>query len=527
MSTSTESIFYQFCTYVDEQIFPFENKGEVIAFIVDQTFIDDFCKEKHTTESELLADARSRRYSIARNAFLTKGMIALQVFAATKRANSDGITERNYRDRLDDLLFHDIGELQRWMSDYQDTMWKTFYDWCDANGFRVSRKCKPGYGTGRYVQYPLQEALRVFTTEALLNFARAFVDHHLTPEDDLSYNTFWDIISWRSLSRYIDSNNASRIYFNPSYTEDAQQQIYNFFLRWDGEYRIQNGSEAKKRVASSGNIVYLTADYDALEIREENGKLLSTFALTSLRYQALVNTKNRIPIRRKGIFLFKWDDIYQIWQECHYLEEGESGIALVFPDETNWSYSFRACPVLVTCPKLRIYRLSPDSTPHFLLTERKTCYLEGGLKVGRDTYLAGAAPFLVREQNEQVRIDKELIDGAENRINLRGLDIGEHVINVPGRKPIRFEIVAPFVHSPQWGANYQKWDIDAKKAAWGMAQIENGVSGMDFSPICREFINGDERTVSRAWAETFLGHSSHRPNSALKTLQNIRDYGEL
>ena len=454
-------------------------------------------------------------------------MIALQVFAATKRANSDGITERNYRDRLDDLLFHDIGELQRWMSDYQDTMWKTFYDWCDANGFRVSRKCKPGYGTGRYVQYPLQEALRVFTTEALLNFARAFVDNHLTPEDDLSYNTFWDIISWRSLSRYIDSNNASRIYFNPSYTEDAQQQIYNFFLRWDGEYRIQNGSEAKKRVASSGNIVYLTADYDALEIREENGKLLSTFALTSLRYQALVNTKNRIPIRRKGIFLFKWDDIYQIWQECHYLEEGESGIALVFPDETNWSYSFRACPVLVTCPKLRIFRLSPDSTPHFLLTERKTCYLEGGLKVGRDTYLAGAAPFLVREQNEQVRIDKELIDGAENRINLRGLDIGEHVINVPGRKPIRFEIVAPFVHSPQWGANYQKWDIDAKKAAWGMAQIENGVSGMDFSPKCREFINGDERTVSRAWAETFLGHSSHRPNSALKTLQNIRDYGEL
>lgn len=524
---ATESIFYQFCTYVDEQIFPFENKGEVIAFIVDQTFIDDFCKEKHTTENELLADARSRRYAIARNAFLTKGMIALQVFAATKRANSDGITERNYRDRLDDLLFHDIGELQRWMSDCQDTMWKTFYDWCDANGFRVSRKCKPGYGTGRYVQYPLQEAFRVFTTEALLNFARAFVDNHLTPEDDLSYNTFWDIISWRSLSRYIDSNNASRIYFNPSYTEDAQQQIYNFFLRWDGEYRIRNGSEAKKRVASSGNIVYLSADYDALEIREENGKLLSTFALTSLRYQALVNTKNRIPIRRQGIFLFKWDGIYQIWQECHYLEEGESGIALVFPDETNWSYSFLACPVLVTCPKLRIYRLSPDSTPHFLLTERKTCYLEGGLKVGRDTYLAGAAPFLVREQNEQVRIDKELIDVAENRINLRGLDIGEHVINVPGRKPIRFEIVAPFVHSPQWGANYQKWDIDAKKAAWGMAQIENGVSGMDFSPICREFMNGDERTVSRAWAETYLGHSSHRPNTALKTLQNIRDYGEL
>ena len=174
---ATESIFFKFCTYVDEIIFPFENKGEVFAVIVDRTFIDDFCIEKHTSENELLEDAISRRYSIARNAFLTKGMIALQVFAATKRASSDGITERNYCDRLDDLSFHGIGELQRWLSDYQDTIWKTFYDLCDANGFRASRKCKPGYGTGRYVQYPLQEALRVLTTEALQNFARAFLSN--------------------------------------------------------------------------------------------------------------------------------------------------------------------------------------------------------------------------------------------------------------------------------------------------------------------------------------------------------------
>ena len=525
---ATESIFFKFCTYVDENIFPFENKGEVIAFIVDQTFINDFCKEYHTSEKELLSDASLRRYSVSRNAFLTKGMIALQVFAATKRANSDGITERNYRDRLDELLFHDIGELQRWMTDYQDAMWKTFYDWCESNDFRVSRRCKPGYGTGRYVQYPLQEALRVFTTEALLNFARAFVENHLSPEDDLSFNTFWEIVPWRSLSRYIDSNNASRIYYNPSFTEDAKQQIYNYFLRWDGEYRIRNGSEAKKRVTSSGNLVYLSKDYDALEIRDVNGKLLSSFALTSLRYQTVVNTKNHIPVRRKGVFLFKWDDLYQIWQECHYLEEGESGIALVFPDETNWSYAFRLCPVLVTCPKLKVYKLSPDNTPHFLITEKKTCYLEGGLKVGRDTYLVGAAPFLVREQSERVRIDKDLIESTEARINLVGLGIGEHVINVPGRKPIRFELVAPHGHSPRWDIKFQKWDIGAKKPKWGMAQIEEGVSGMDLSPICQtKYTAGEDKPATRAWAETFLSGSFHHPYSALRTLNNIRDYGEL
>lgn len=525
---ATESIFFKFCTYVDENIFPFENKGEVIAFIVDQTFINDFCKEYHTSEKELLSDASLRRYSVSRNAFLTKGMIALQVFAATKRANSDGITERNYRDRLDELLFHDSNELKRWMELYQDRMWKTFYDWCDANEFLVSRKLKPGFGTGRYVQYPLQEARRVFTTEALLNFARAFVDNGLTLEDDLSFSAFWSIVSWDSLSFYIDSNNARLIYYNSSFTEDAQRQIYNFFLRWDGEYRIRNGSEAKKRVTSSGNLVYLSQDYDALEIREVNGKLLSSFALTSLRYEVLVNPKNHIPVRRKGIFLFKWDDLYQIWQECHYLEEGESGIAMVFPDETNMSYAFRLCTVLLTCPKLRIYKLTPDNTPPLCITERKTCYLEGGLKVRREAYLVGAAPFLVREQNERVRIDKELIDSTEARINLNGLGIGEHVINVPGRKPIRFELIAPLGHSPQWDKSFQKWVIGAKKPLWGMAQIEEGVSGMDLSPICQtKHINGEDRPATRAWAETFLGSSSHHPNSALRTLNNIRDYGEL
>lgn len=40
-----ESIFIQFCKYVDESIFTEENRGEKVAFIVDRTFIDDFCKE--------------------------------------------------------------------------------------------------------------------------------------------------------------------------------------------------------------------------------------------------------------------------------------------------------------------------------------------------------------------------------------------------------------------------------------------------------------------------------------------------
>ena len=134
MATTTD-IFTQFCKYVDEIIFSVENQGEVVAFIVDQTFIDVFRKEYHTTERDLVISARYKSYLAARDPFYAKGMIALQVYAATKRANSDGFTENNYNDRLADLLLMDYAELERWYSDYQDRMWRTFYDWCHANEF--------------------------------------------------------------------------------------------------------------------------------------------------------------------------------------------------------------------------------------------------------------------------------------------------------------------------------------------------------------------------------------------------------
>ena len=92
---ANESVFNQFCRYVDETIFSDEKRGEVVAFVVDQTIIDDFCREYKTTEDKLMSSAMCSLHSVASNAFLAKGMIAIQVFAATKRSNSDGITERN------------------------------------------------------------------------------------------------------------------------------------------------------------------------------------------------------------------------------------------------------------------------------------------------------------------------------------------------------------------------------------------------------------------------------------------------
>ena len=525
---TSESIFMHFCKYVDETIFSDEKKGEVVAFVVDQTFIDDFCREYKTTEDKLMSSAMYSLNSVASNAFLAKGMIAIQVFAATKRANSDGITERNYRDRLSDLIFYDTGELQRWMSDYQDWMWATFYRWCDNNDFQVSRKCKPGNGAGRYVQYPLQEALRVFTTEALLNFARAFVDHGLTPEDDYTYSTFWEIVPWQQLYSYIDSNNARRIYYDPKLADDAKQQIYNFFLRWDGEYRVANYSENKKRVTSSGNVLYFTDDFESFEIRNESQKLLCSYPATSAQYRVITNTKNCIPRRRTGIFIFHRNPDYEIWEEVRYLDEGEVGIAVLFPQESDMTYIFRSCPTLVTTPRIRIVQLSIKTGPAIYFTERKTCFLEGGLKVGKNLYLLGAAPFLVRETPTTIRIDHEPLKGDDERVCLNYLKSGQHTISIPGKKSIHFELIAQEPLAPQWNVKNHTWEVVRPSSLWKDSQNNEGISGMNMSSICHSKYMGEESiSATRAWSKLFMGETPKSNNTVIRTLKGIRDHGNL
>lgn len=525
---ANDCIFNLFCKHVDETIFSDEKKGEVVAFIVDQTYIDDFCKIYHTTEKELLNKARVYLYRVTTNSLFAKGMIAIQVFAATKRANSDGVTERNYRDRLADLIFHDTGELQRWMGDCQDSMWGLFYNWCDSNNFQVSKRCIPLPGElGRYVQYPLQEAKRVFTTEALLNFARAFVDNGLTPEDDFSYKSFWEIISWRELGRYLDSANARRIYFSNEYRDDAKQQIYNYFLRWDGGYRVANNSEKKKRVSSNGNILYLSQDLDCVDIRDANNRIVVSYPISSLHYGTLTNRSNHIAVSKQGVFLFKLDKDYQVWEGTRFVESGEEGIAMVFL-ESSIAYGFRNCEVLLQCPKVKLYKITEETAPHFCFTERKTCYLEGGLKVGRNMYLVGGAPYLIREGMEQVRIDKEPVPSNDIKINLNYLPAGTHSISIPRRKSIKFELVEPKVGMMEWNIKFAKWDIDQRDNHWLSSWIEKGVSGMDFSAICQSnYLQGEEESPLRVWAKIYAGKDMQSHNKVIRTIKNIRDYGEL
>ena len=337
----TTQIFSTFCKFIDDRIFSEENMGSSLAFVVDKALINEFCKKNKVEERDLMISVRHSLYSYSRNIAHIKGVLAIQLYAASKRANSGGITVKNYRDRLSQVLLGwDMNDLQRWMEEHQEIYWETFYDWCDSHYFFVA-KCKRKTGAGRYVQYPLMQSQCVFTEEDLKYIACAFVDYDLLPGEDLSEKDFWRNINRYQLLSYFRTRHSREVVDNSRTEDDFKRQIFNFYLRWDGEYKLGYNSTVKKQtIKEVGEFVYLTEDYSKLQFRNSNLKLTKELDVSKLTYAEM---SRLFSFKHKGLILFKKDDIYDnYWQECRYLEEDdgdddnpEEGIALVFTKQCS------------------------------------------------------------------------------------------------------------------------------------------------------------------------------------------------
>ena len=239
-------LYSKFCNFIDEQIFSEDNVGMSVSFVVDKALITEFCKKNCVTENTLMDAVRVHLYSYSKDIKHIKGILAIQLYAASKRANSGGVTVKNYRDRLSQVLNWDINDLQRWMEEHQEQYWESFYTWCDTHYFFVS-KCKRKTGAGRYVQYPLMQSLCVFTEEDMKYIACAFVDSNLYPGEDISEQDFWRNISRYRISKYFCTSHSRAVLDNSRIEDDYLRQIFNYYLRWNGEYKKGFDGQIKKQ----------------------------------------------------------------------------------------------------------------------------------------------------------------------------------------------------------------------------------------------------------------------------------------
>lgn len=532
----TTQLFSIFCKFIDERIFSEDNMGSSVAFVVDKALINEFCKRYDVDEKDLMLSVR--RYLnlnlYTSNISYIKGVLAVQLYAASKRANSEGITVKNYRDRLSQVLLDwDMYDLQRWMIDNQENYWETFYDWCDSHFFSVA-KCKRKTGAGKYVQYPLMQSLCVFTEEDLKYIACAFVDYNLLPGEDLAEKDFWRILNRNSLNSYFKTHHSHEVIYNSRTEDDYKRQIFNYYLRWDGEYKLGYSSSVKKQTAKDADVfIYLSGDLSKLQFRNANLKLTKELDVSKLTYTEI---SRLFSFKHKGLILFKKDDIYDnYWQECRYLEEedednvGEEGLALVFANQCKHRITYKSELLLRKYANVSIYRVKYSYSTSDLYTTKRFYSLEGGLKIGRSSYLLGAGPLLVVAKKSRFWVDGEPKDSSSGAtFDLSCLEVGNHSVRFPNYKRIEFEIVRDNAFSPQWLDSYNKWSIDIDGSLWESFKKKSGIVGLDYSAIPQDSDSTLNGGVLQRWGmmHVFGNMQKNEINSAIKVLSKIKSQYE-
>ncbi len=512
-------IFKAFCHYVDDRIFSKENMGSYVALVVDQSFVDDFCKESHTTEDALMYSVRSILWRYEHDELSIKGIVAIQLFAASKRSNTDGLTVKNYRDRLSQVVNWDINDIQKWMESYQENIWLSLYRWCDSHYFQIT-KCEPRTGTGRYVQFPVNQALRVFNEEDLFYIAKAFIDKHLYPGEDISQMDFWRIISKHSISSYFQTRHAYDVVANSVSDDDYYSQIYNYYLRWNGKYKFCE-KVVKTDLAQTEVFAYLTKDFNTIELRNEHLKLLHSFSSDQMNY---ANIGKHFPFKREGMLLFKKDDVYENrWQEVRYIDADETdyskgagnyGIVVCFRNAVplKWKYKLKRCEALFENKFVVIYKLFRRVFTEEFFTEKRPYELYGGFKIGRNTYIKGATPILRLLKPSMVWVDGKAVD--EKAINgdysLIHLETGCHYVKFSNSKKIKIEVVDTSASICEWQNGYNKWKIGKKPALWHNTKSDSGIVGLDFSSVCDKELALDE-SVARRWVKAIV-FDEYNPN---------------
>jgi hypothetical protein len=231
--------------------------------------------------------------------------------------------------------------------------------------------------------------------------------------------------------------------------------------------------------------------------------------------------------------LFKKDDIYDnYWQECRYLEEdksdeddtGEEGIALIFNNQCKHRITYRYELLIKRYANISIYRVKYSCTTSDLYTTKRFYSLEGGLKIGKFSYLLGAGPSLLITKKSRFWIDGEPKDSSKDEIfDLSDLKIGTHSIRFPNYKRIEFEIVQHDAFHPQWLDNYNKWNIDLEDSLWESKNKDVGIVGLDYTVIPQNSQSELKGSVLNRWGMMHVfGKIQHNEtNNVIKVLSKI------
>ena len=298
--------------------------------------------------------------------------------------------------------------------------------------------------------------------------------------------------------------------------------VDNVLANGKQEYKEKNG-KPKNVVKKDFNqlFMYLPDDFRYLEMRTETLSLERKFDLESTSYEMLAKSYH---FKRNGIILFKHDDVYDnYWQEVRYLEGKETeGLVICFPQRDSIFRNYLYPNMVYHNRFVEIFKIKYGTNTRVFFTDKRFYGLFGGLKIGRNTYLIGAAPTLRLEWPTKIWVDGKAYseEVCEGDISLNHLQEGHHYIKIQDYKKLEFDLVKASVCTCDWMQNYFQWHFDKLGNVWESNKEEQGVVGLDYPSIQQKSVNADIPTLRR-WANqiTFGQHYGRETNITIRILK--------
>lgn len=495
---------------------------------VDESVITNFCIEFNLTSKELqdeIAEKFPGYYNEWSLAFKKKnkipnffGLIAIQIYNAFLMRNEGYYTENAYRGRLADYLKIYDERLDVLFRDYQDNLWQELKKWATTNNYLLEIP-DIGWGKGRYIQYPLSQA--ILNQEDLKKIPSLFKSVGLKFHELLSFKDFKNLIG---NSENHDNCTPHYLRVKNKLNEQGKEkllyyQIFEFFNnKWDGNYPLDEQNEKTKIVNKNEgetNDLYLSKDLKTITLFNNN-KPIKEFLVEK---NNLFNSINQFyKLRYDEILIFIKDRAYNDFSEIRYLETENTYIiickmysnpyALIKKLDSNYrDYSNTKYGIF------EIKTLNKNSEHYywksFFSSEKRPYSFDFGLKLSRKTWMVGAGPSIRFDKKTEAWLNGEKLDFTDENylFSLKDYPVGTYKFKMVGFSPDSFEIKEPEIFAC---LNNYGWKVNEKESSWEITYGNYQISG--FSTI---FPIKQEQASVRTWVSALNQKSNTKRNSSI------------
>lgn len=521
-------IYSKFNQYIKDQFFKTENIGSHVVLSVDKQVIDEFCL-KNSISVQQLKDEFRRLFSESWDeAFKPEnffGLIALQVYVAHLMGEIGRYSHQMYNPRLSDILRRDNRQafyIELLYERYQDQLWFELKDWCNEKGFFIEIP-KIGKYKGRYIQYPLSQAL--LNQDDLSKMPILFAHLGIKPANRIGFNDFQYVIREFEpkdilTAHYFKVKSRLQKYRNGELLDLLYRQVFEYYCNWDGEipeFEIKqfHGSFNRQELKKMTNIlIYNEQD---IQLLDSKYSLIEKVEIDTR--ELFQRIKKHYQLSHPDLIIFRKDD-YGDWIETKYLEAGSNNL-IILRNENALIYSFKHINAELKIIPYKYYSIVEIEIPsgfiaegwlgRYLKEKNKLFSLENGLKLDRKTWMFQAGPDIKFEKivdasliNLEASNNIEKIELLENKltIKLQSYPPGQYIIAIRHNGKIKFEIKEPTINNFEITKG---WQISKRPALWKSSSEPFQICGLvnsfsteqDSNSEIRDWINANMKEYQK------------------------------